>query len=59
MTATIHPIRVRKPNRRPAAFPNATVHAPLPQMTPEQAARWLAIYEAESARRGLPPLGSR
>jgi hypothetical protein len=58
--ATVTPIRTRKPNRRRGALPAApVVQAPLPQMTPEQAARWLAIYEAESARRGLPPLGSR
>lgn len=56
MTATIHPARVRKPNRRPAALPESC--PPLPPLTPGRSALLLAELEESCARRGLPPVSS-
>jgi hypothetical protein len=51
MTASVSPIRFRKPNRRPGALP---AQAPYPFTTADRLPAWLALLEEESARRGLP-----
>jgi hypothetical protein len=39
-----------------APEPGTAVHAPVPVMSPEQAADWRAILNEALVRRGLPPL---